>query len=112
MGECPGSGRYDELADDPERKDERALAHQVLQGDVIRREPACAVRSAPAHRDPAEIFAPIFYRVTIDRVTGHQATPGPRDMAPASVPTPSGRQPSWLRMAVAHVCGVCSSAPG
>jgi hypothetical protein len=75
---------------------ERLLAHQLLsQAHAQWLQPAAASRSlgrdAPgglaahaqwlqpaaasrAHRDPAEPFIPIFYKVQINQVTGHRAT--------------------------------------
>jgi len=49
----------------------RILAHEVLQAQAMWWEPAA---SAHAHRGAAEPFLPIFYRVRIKQVTGHQAT--------------------------------------
>lgn len=53
------------------RDSERLLAHDVLQSHALWWEPAATAR---AHCDPAEPFIPIFYKVRINQVTGHQAT--------------------------------------
>ena len=57
------------------RDSERLLAHKVLiQAHPVWMEPAAAAAASRAHRDPAEPFIPIFYKILINQVTGHQAT--------------------------------------
>ena len=60
-------------------------------------EPACTAGAARAHRDPAEPFAPVYYRVCLDRVTGHRATPDPRTV---NLPAAPVRKEGWLRRAL------------
>jgi nitroimidazol reductase NimA-like FMN-containing flavoprotein (pyridoxamine 5'-phosphate oxidase superfamily) len=54
---------------------ERVLAYQLLQTQALWWEPASTTRAALAHRDSAVSFVPIFYKISIGRVTGHEATP-------------------------------------
>lgn len=67
------SGRYEELLDTPEFAADRAQAQQVLEKHASWWEYA----SIPAAewRRKAGSFTPIFYRLHIDKLTGHRATP-------------------------------------
>ena len=63
------SGRYEELPDTRDFEFERAHAHGVLQKRANWWQPALV---PPEHR---EGLTPIFYRIHINRMTGHRATP-------------------------------------
>lgn len=63
-------GRYEELPDTPEYFAARSHALELLQKRAIWWEPAYI---AGAHDDEAEPLTPIFYRINIDRMTGHRA---------------------------------------
>lgn len=89
-------GRY-EGPDAAKRDDQRLLAHQILQSQAMWWEPGCTAHAARAHRDPAEPFTPVYYRVCLDQVTGHRATPDPRM---ANQPAAPIRKESWLRRAL------------
>lgn len=65
-------GRYEELPDEPQFVAARIQAHELLQRRVMWWEPAYI---GSAHRDMPHSITPIFYRIIIDRVTGHRATP-------------------------------------
>ena len=65
-------GTYEELPDTPEHKAARSHAHALLQRRAMWWEPACV---AVEHRDSADSVTPIFYRIRLDRVTGHRASP-------------------------------------
>src|SRR5262245_49747230 len=67
------SGRFQELPDTPEFAAERAQAHAALQRRAMWWEYA-SIPAAEWRRKSAP-FAPIFYRLHIDRITGHRATP-------------------------------------
>lgn len=71
-------GRYEELLDTAEFGAARQQAYEVLQRRVMWWEPAYI---ATAHRDLPHSLAPIFYRIHIDRMTGHRATPDPVEAA-------------------------------
>ncbi len=86
-------GRYEGAAA-PRSDDERVLAQQVLRAQAVWWEPAS---TAGAHRDPAEPFAPVYYRVSLDRVTGHRATPDTRTVNP---PAAAVRNERWLSRAL------------
>lgn len=76
-------GSYEELPDTPENKAARAQAYELLKKRAMWWEPACVV-----HRDYPRSLAPIFYRIHIDRMTGHRASPDPVEVHPAPPPKP------------------------
>lgn len=65
-------GRYEELPDLPEFEAPRVKAHELLQKHAMWWEPAYV---GAAHRALPHSDTPIFYRIRIDRMTGHRATP-------------------------------------
>ena len=62
-------GRDEELPDTPEYHQARSHALEVLQQRTMWWEPACV----PVER--RERRPPIFYRISVERVTGRQAVP-------------------------------------
>ena len=72
-------GQYEELPDLPEYEAARAKAHELLRKHVMWWEPAYV---GAAHREMPHSVAPIFYRIKIDRMTGHLAAP---DLAESGV---------------------------
>jgi len=62
-------GHYEELPDTPEYEQARAHALEVLQRRPMWWQPACLATERRERRPP------IFYRIHIERVTGHRATP-------------------------------------
>ena len=62
-------GRYEELPDTPEYEYARAHALEVLQKRAMWWQPACVATEQREQRPP------IFYRIHIEQVTGHRATP-------------------------------------
>jgi hypothetical protein len=67
------SGRYQELPDTPEFAAERVRAHEALQKRAMWWE-YTAIPGAEWRRK-SEPFQSIFYRIHIDKVTGHRAAP-------------------------------------
>lgn len=65
-------GDYQELPDTPKYQHVRNLASNMLGQRVKWWVPASA---ASPHRRAAESVPPIFYRIRIDQMTGHHATP-------------------------------------
>lgn len=82
-------GIYEELPDTPGYEAMRAHAHELLQKRSMWWEPACV---AVANRDYPKPLAPIFYRIHIDRMTGHRASPDLVEVPPALPAKPRG----WL----------------
>jgi uncharacterized protein len=73
-------------------EDERMQAYQLLQAKIGWWQPGYAAWQARAHPDPTERYVPIFYKIRIDQLTGHEAT---RDVQrsvfdPALKPEPRG----------------------
>jgi nitroimidazol reductase NimA-like FMN-containing flavoprotein (pyridoxamine 5'-phosphate oxidase superfamily) len=62
-------GRYEELRDTPEYEYARAHALEVLQKRAMWWQPASVATEKREQRPP------IFYRIHIEQVTGHRATP-------------------------------------
>ena len=65
-------GRYEELPDTPEYQYARIHAHELLNRRAMWWEPAYISQK---HRDQPHSLTPIFYRVHIQKMTGHRATP-------------------------------------
>lgn len=83
-------GRYEELPDTAEWELERKSAYELLQQRVMWWQPAYV---AMTHRESQHPFAPVFYRVHINKVTGHRATPDRDEVAePVSTELPARRQ--------------------
>lgn len=72
-------GRYEELPDTPEYKAVRLHALELLQERPMWWEPAYVVG---AHRDRANPLTPIFYRIHLDRMTGHRVSPDSVEVQP------------------------------
>jgi uncharacterized protein len=82
--QCDDEGCDDQGCDD-ER--ERVRAWQVLKTHLMWEEPGLTAWAARAHRDSAEPFISVYYRIRIDRVTGHEATRDAKDALSGAVPT-------------------------
>ncbi len=65
-------GQYEELPDLPQYEAARVKALELLQQHIMWWEPA---HVGAVHRDLPHSDTPIFYRIKIDRITGHRATP-------------------------------------
>jgi nitroimidazol reductase NimA-like FMN-containing flavoprotein (pyridoxamine 5'-phosphate oxidase superfamily) len=86
-------GHYEELPDTPEYKFERNLAYEMLQERAMWWQPAYV---ASPHHSTANSFTPIFYRIHIDRVTGHHAMPDPVESATLPAPESATKSENWL----------------
>lgn len=71
-------GQYEELPDLPKFEAARAKALELLQQHVMWWEPAYI---GAAHRDVSHSEKPIVYRIRIERMTGHRATPDLEELA-------------------------------
>jgi len=94
---------YKEFPDASERSSEQLLAYQLLQTRAMWWEPASTAPAARAHFDPAEPFIPIFYKIRIHQVTGHEATRDTRETIASTVPRPTPRKLGWLRRTLTRV---------
>ena len=82
-------GRYEELPDTAEYEKPRIKAHSLMQQRVMWWEPAYI---SQLHRDQPHSLTPIFFRIHIERMTGHRATTS--DKPETNVPPTSKR--GWL----------------
>ena len=97
----------DEGGDDVQRR-----AWQVLKTYPMWVEPGCTAWSARAHRDSTEPFISVYYRIRIDRVTGHEATRDAKDLISYTVPAPPAGRWGWLRKTITRVFGSRSKEIG
>lgn len=65
-------GRYEELAKTIEGDAARELAHNLLQQHQVWWEPGYA---RTAHHGTPRPLDPVYYRLSIDEISGHRATP-------------------------------------
>ena len=98
---------------DDERQDgKREQAWQVFQSHPMWWEPGLSAWAARAHRDQAKPFASVYYRIRIDRVTGHEATPDAKGAISSALSAPpAGRWGRLCRM-LTRVFGGSSNAAG
>lgn len=86
-------GRYEELPDTPEYEKERIRAHAFLQKRAMWWEPAYISQE---HRQQPHSLTPVFFRIHIDKMTGHRATFDRYEGIPVSVPVESSSKRGWL----------------
>ncbi len=77
--------------------DERERAWQILKTMPEWWQPGCTAWAARANRNPAEPCGFVYYKIRIDRVTGHEATRDARDALPHAMPAPPTGRWGWLR---------------
>jgi uncharacterized protein len=94
-------GRYEELPDVPKYEAARVKAHELLQKHVMWWEPAYV---GAAHRDLPHSDIPIFYRLRIDRMTGHRATPNSAQISELKTEETKVRDGWWSE--ILHHIGV------
>lgn len=85
-------GRYEELPDTPECQRARIQAHRVLQTHAMWWEPAYMSQE---HRDQPHSLTPVFYRIHIEKMTGHRATSENGQAKRAAIPVSSVKR-GWL----------------
>ena len=91
------------VVNDPETCDEeREQAWQVLKIHPEWWGPGSTVSAARVHRDAAEPYSPIYYRIRIESVTGHEAPPGPEGAIAKVFPTGNS---CWLCRTVSRIFG-------
>jgi nitroimidazol reductase NimA-like FMN-containing flavoprotein (pyridoxamine 5'-phosphate oxidase superfamily) len=87
-----------------EHGDESLLAHQVLQAKGMWWEPAATAWAARTHGDRLEPYILIYYKVRIDKITGHRATRDAQDESTAAARPAPARKMGWLRSALTRMC--------
>ena len=85
-------GRYEELPDTPEYQCARAQVYRYLGKHAMWWEPAYISQE---HRDQPHSLTPVFYRIQIEKMTGHRATPEIEPVGCTSMPVSSVKQ-GWL----------------
>ena len=85
-------GRYEELPDTQEYQNARIHAHELLSKHAMWWEPAYISQQ---HRDQHHSLTPIFYRIRIQKMTGHRATLENKEEA-QSVTIASEVKHGWL----------------
>lgn len=88
-----------------DRGSEPLVAHQVLQAKGMWWEPAATAWAARTHRNPSEPFALVYYKVRIEKITGHRATRDDHDTFTAFAPPAPARKLSWLRTVFTRLWG-------
>jgi nitroimidazol reductase NimA-like FMN-containing flavoprotein (pyridoxamine 5'-phosphate oxidase superfamily) len=82
-------GKFEELSDAPEHETARLIAHELLQKRAMWWEPAYL---AQRHRNQSHSLTPVFYRIHIEQMTGHRATPN----GDATVEEAPDKRRGWL----------------
>ncbi len=84
-------GRYDELPDTPDWQDERRRALGLLQQRAMWWQPG----SVKIHNHAGRACLPIFFRITLERLTGHRGASGSDEVPHASAQEYA--RGGWLR---------------
>lgn len=88
-------GRYEEMPDTPEWKRERDYAYELLRRRAMWWQPAYV---ASTHRGVPHSLEPVLYRIRIDQITGHRATPDPAEVIQSlSTDSPATGARGWLQ---------------
>jgi uncharacterized protein len=87
-------GRYEELPDTPEWRNEREFAYKMLQENAVWWEPGYA--SSILHAAERRLV-PVFYRIQVVQITGHRASLEAEASPDTRVSTPSLSDYSWLQ---------------
>ena len=85
--------------------DERSRAFQLLKAEVMWWEPGSSTWASRVHRDPAESYIPVYYKIWIDRVTGHESTRDARNARSLAVTASSAGKPGWMLGTLRRVFG-------
>ena len=81
-------------------ENERERAWQVLQSHPEWWEPGCSVWKCRVDRGSAERYVPVYYRIRIDQITGHEATTDTATGIVDSMNLPRVNKEGWLRRAL------------
>jgi nitroimidazol reductase NimA-like FMN-containing flavoprotein (pyridoxamine 5'-phosphate oxidase superfamily) len=82
-------GRYQELSDTPDWQTERKRAHELLQQRAMWWQPGAAILIG---REGREGPSPVFFRIVVERLSGHRASSESASSALESEP-----QRGWLK---------------
>jgi nitroimidazol reductase NimA-like FMN-containing flavoprotein (pyridoxamine 5'-phosphate oxidase superfamily) len=87
-------GRYEELPDTPEWRNEREFAYNMLQQNAMWWEPGYASTIVHGAQRP---LVPVFYRIQVVQITGHCTTHEPEASANTRLSMPSLSENGWLQ---------------
>lgn len=85
--------------------DEMYLAHQVLQAKGLWWEPGSSVWAERKNRGSSDPFNPIYYKVRIEKLTGHKSVRETQDEITSNLQPSPSRRPGWLRNVLKKICG-------
>lgn len=91
-------GRYEELPDTRKCQCARVHAHQLLQKRAMWWEPAYLSQE---HRDQPHSLIPVFFRIQIEKMTGHRATLKSEEAESAPARAASDKR-GWLSKFLHH----------
>ena len=86
-------GRYEELPDTPEFAAERTRAYELLSRHSMWWQPAYVIG---AHRTPVADEKPIYFRICIDKITGHRAVSDESSLEPNEGETVPETGQNWF----------------
>ena len=92
-------GHYEELPDKPEYEKERTQAHACLQKRTMWWEPAYISQE---HREQPHSLTPIFFRILVEKMTGHRATFEKSRADPTSRSASYSHKRGWLERLLNH----------
>ena len=100
------TGHMDEaIPDQPALAAETLVAYQLLQTEALWWEPASTGRAALTHHAADDAFRRIYYKLSIEQVTGREARPD-RDAASwSTAPTSNEHRIGGLRRALTRIFG-------
>jgi nitroimidazol reductase NimA-like FMN-containing flavoprotein (pyridoxamine 5'-phosphate oxidase superfamily) len=76
---------------------EQLFAHRLLEDRAMWWEPASTVRTLAMDEDPTCRFAPIFYKIRLDKITGYEAVPDPAETVPVESRSTEPSRSGWVR---------------
>ena len=101
----PSADGSDRQCENEGCRDGSESAWQALKTRPAWWQPGSAAWAVRAHRDPAEPFASVYYRIRIDRVTGHEATRDAGNAVTYARPDPAAASRSWLQRSLTRAFG-------
>jgi nitroimidazol reductase NimA-like FMN-containing flavoprotein (pyridoxamine 5'-phosphate oxidase superfamily) len=97
--------RATSMSTDNEEPQPWRRAHELLRERKTWWQPGVAAFAASEHRDHSQTFAPLYYRIHIERITGHRAVPESRDREPLATPARARAGEGWMRKALRRIRG-------